>query len=170
MNKKEPSIVWHENGLIKILPINSETIYFTDYSDELYRQVSGIRWRVTWGYLRGYVNGQNTQLHHLILSKEEGKVCDHINRKRNDNRSCNLRNITRSENKVNAGLTKSNTSGYLGVSWNKREKKWRSAIKVNKITKTLGYFDDPKEAHLTYLEAVEWYHPGILYPEQLCIH
>jgi hypothetical protein len=30
--RKEPSVVWIEEGLIKILPTNNEIIYFTDYT------------------------------------------------------------------------------------------------------------------------------------------
>lgn len=167
--RKEPSIVWHEEGLIRILPVNSETIYFTDYTDELYKAITGIRWRVTKGYLQGRIDKKNVFLHYLILPRENGLQCDHVNRLKNDNRRCNLRNITRSENMFNKGMTKANTSGYVGVSWNSKNKKWMASLRVDKKSKCLGYFNDPKEAYEAYLNAAEIYYPGILL-EQLQFH
>jgi len=35
--RKEPSIIWVEDNLIKILPVNSETVYFTDFTNEMYQ-------------------------------------------------------------------------------------------------------------------------------------
>lgn len=87
--------------------------------------------------------------------------------KKNDNRRCNLRNITRTENMINVGLSKANTSGYLGVSWNIKNEKWMASIRVNKKSKNLGYYDDPEEAHQAYKEAAEKYYPGIVYPEHI---
>ena len=166
--RKEPAVVWYKDGLIKILPVNSETVYFTDYSDEMFKLINGVRWTVTnKGYLRGYINGKNISLHHLVLPKEEGIHSDHINRKKEDNRRCNLRNVTPTENFVNRGLTIRNTSGYLGVSWNIKSKKWMASIRVNKKSKNLGYYDDPEEAHEVFKRAAEKYYPGIVYPEDI---
>lgn len=43
-----------------------------------------------------------------------------------------------------------NRSGYRGVGWSKRDKKWRARIKVNSKEKSLGYFDSPIEAARAY--------------------
>ena len=166
--RKEPSIIWVEDNLIKILPVNSEIIYFTDYSDKMYQLIYGVRWAVTnKGYLRGYINGKNISLHHLVFPKEEGMHSDHINRKKEDNRICNLRNITPTENYINRGLTIRNTSGYLGVSWNIKSEKWMASIRINKKSKNLGYYDDPQEAHEVFKCAAEKYYPGILYLKEI---
>ena len=165
--RKEPAIVWCEDDLIKILPVNSETIYFTDYSDEMYQLTSGVRWLVSGGYLRGYINKETVSLHHLVLPKQKGLICDHVNRKKNDNRRCNLRNVTPTENQINRGLTNANTSGYLGVSWNIKNKSWMASIRIDKKSKNLGYYDNPQKAHEMFLSAVEDYYPGILFRENL---
>ena len=58
--------------------------------------------------------------------------------------------------KINNFLTnkhRSNTSGYTGVSWNKRHKKWVAQISSKGKYKHLGYFDDPKEAAEAYKKA-----------------
>lgn len=160
--RKEPAIVWRDGDLIKILPVNSETIYFTDYSDEMFRLATGIRWRVMKGYLQGYVNKQVTMLHHLMLPKKDGYLCDHINRNKADNRKCNLRYVNRSESQVNRNMMSSNTSGYVGIKWIANRKRWMAAIRVNKKITYLGYFKEPEKAARAYLEAVEKYYPGIL--------
>lgn len=65
---------------------------------------------------------------------------DHINGVRSDNRRCNLRDVTVTENLRNAGK-KLNTSGVLGVSWNTKRKKWIAQIGVDHATIYLGGFD-----------------------------
>lgn len=59
-----------------------------------------------------------------IMTGEQPDEIDHINGIRNDNRFCNLRAATRSENQFNVPSLKNNTSGVKGVSWNKEKKAW----------------------------------------------
>lgn len=47
-------------------------------------------------------------------------------------------------------ISKSNTSGYKGVSFNKRAKKFTSNIYVDKKNKHLGYYETAKEAAIAY--------------------
>lgn len=42
---------------------------------------------------------------------------------------------------------KNNTSGYVGVDYVKRQKKWRARLNYNKVCYELGRFDTPEEAH-----------------------
>ena len=46
--------------------------------------------------------------------------------------------------------TKRNTSGYLGVSYNKRAKKYRASITINGKYHSLGYYGTPEEASEAY--------------------
>ena len=46
--------------------------------------------------------------------------------------------------------TKRNTSGYLGVSYNKRAKKYRASITIDGKYHSLGYYDTPEEASEAY--------------------
>ena len=83
----------------------------------------------------------------------DGFHIDHINGDTQDNRIANLRLCDRNQNLSNRGLPKSNTSGYKGVIWLKRERKWFAAIwKANK-KHNLGYYDCPKEAARAYDKA-----------------
>lgn len=45
-------------------------------------------------------------------------------------------------------LRSTNTSGYIGVSWSKRHKKWEVHVRRGSVRVYCGLFDDPKEAAL----------------------
>ncbi len=61
----------------------------------------------------GYAIAKNKQLHAQIVQKERGKVIDHKNRNRLDNRRSNLRITTYATNSRNRSAR--SASGYLGV-------------------------------------------------------
>jgi hypothetical protein len=54
------------------------------------------------------------------------------------------------QNAWNSGLSKSNTSGYKGVSWRKDRQKWKAEIKKNYKSISLGHFDNPHDAARMY--------------------
>lgn len=99
-------------------------------------------------------------LHRVILERKLGHsinedfVADHINGDTVDNTRSNLRLATRSQNCQNRRMAKRNKSGYSGVSWYKRDKKWRARITHEGKRKSLGLFDTAEEAY----EAVRKYH------------
>lgn len=76
---------------------------------------------------------------------------DHINGVRNDNRICNLRNVTHQQNNFNRTKAK-------GYNWYKTTNKWMAGIKINNKRIHLGYFNTEEEARNAYLEAKEKYH------------
>ena len=67
---------------------------------------------------------------------------DHINGIRDDNRWCNLRDVTKSENQRNAKIRKVNTSGFNGVDFHTKHNKWRARIYVDGRSELLGYFSN----------------------------
>lgn len=95
-----------------------------------------------------YVHNQNKiPLHRFILGKPtEGYTIDHINRDGLDNRVCNLRFATFSQNNMNKGLQKNNTSGCTGVTWHKGTQRWRARIKINRKMIGLGYYQKKSDA------------------------
>jgi hypothetical protein len=84
------------------------------------------------------------------------KYIDHINGNRTDNRICNLREATCSENTINSKISNRNNSGYKGVS--KSGNKWRAYIMVDSKSFYLGTFKQPELAHEAYKEASLKYH------------
>lgn len=81
-------------------------------------------------------------MHNLILPCEKGFVPDHINgyESRTDNRKQNLRRVTGQQNNFNKDKGSNNTSGFIGVSFDKEKNKYSSKIGLNYKTIHLGYF------------------------------
>lgn len=115
-----------------------------------------------YGYLRAKVLYKPYVLHRLAWFYVHGtwpkQEIDHINRIKTDNRIANLREANRRENGENRNISKANTSGYKGVYWNKREKKWHAQIRVNRIRIHLGHYKNIEDAHNAYVEAAKKYH------------
>lgn len=70
------------------------------------------------------LNGKTYQAHRIVcvLHDQEvnGKVVDHIDRDRTNNKISNLRVITQRENCYNASIRSDNTSGVQGISYDKQ--------------------------------------------------
>ena len=89
-------------------------------------------------------------LHRLIMNTPKGMQTDHINGDTLDNRKQNLRICTAAENQRNRGPTKNNKSGFKGVGWHTRNKKWYARIMHNNKRTYLGSFKDKEEAARAY--------------------
>lgn len=77
-------------------------------------------------------------------------MSDHIDGNGLNNQRNNLRACTFSQNNANTRSRNNTSSSYLGVSWSKREKKWRASIQKNGKTKSLGYWDSEIKAAKVY--------------------
>lgn len=100
--------------------------------------------------------GQSAQqLHRFLTEAPKGVQVDHVNRDGLDNRRENLRLCTQTQNLANRGRFSNNTSGFKGVSWYAKTRKWKAQIQVGKVKRHLGYFDLPEDAHKAYCKAAE---------------
>jgi len=108
----------------------------------------------------GYVSVGERLLHRIITNCPDNMQVDHINKNRLDNRRCNLRICTNSQNQMNRGQTKANSTGHKGVNCEKRNKrkKYRARITADKKTHYLGNFEKATDAGKAYREAVKIYH------------
>lgn len=103
-------------------------------------------------------------MHRLILSRvlqrplSSREQVDHINGDGLDNRRCNLRLATNSENQCNARIRRNNMSGYKGVSWDKYCQKWRVQIRIEGKVTYVGLFDNSHDAARAYNEAALHYY------------
>ena len=91
--------------------------------------------RPDWYYRFGFDN-KSILAHHVVLilhgiEPPDGmvNVVDHIDRDRGNNRIENLRITNKSGNAYNTGLESRNSSGHKGVSFCKRDNKWRAFIR-----------------------------------------
>jgi hypothetical protein len=97
-------------------------------------------------YKHGRILGKHYFAHRVIWAMANGRWpdnhIDHINGICNDNRICNLRDVTRSVNARNAKKKINNTSGICGVSWHKKNQKWQANITMRGKSVNLGYFEN----------------------------
>lgn len=103
-------------------------------------------WYTEQGYLAGRIDGELILMHRFLTNCDDNHVVDHKNHIKGDNRLCNLRVCTISENQYNRKMQDNNTSGAIGVSWSKRQHKWRAYIAFNKKRVDLGWFSNYEDA------------------------
>ena len=99
------------------------------------------------GYRKARVNKQIYCLHRLIWVMAYGQdpgsaSIDHIDGDPSNNKLDNLRLVTQVVNCRNMVKSPRNTSGIMGVRWNKNSKSWQVSISA----KTIGYHKDFFEA------------------------
>lgn len=127
---------------------------FTIVDDEDYEWLNQWRWslihprRKSGGYVTRNVPDKETGkqksilMHRLILDAPEGVLVDHINGNSLDNRRANLRLVTVSQSTANRRKFSNNTSGFKGVAFNKKARRWYMHFKM--------LFDTPEEAARAY--------------------
>lgn len=131
--------------------------------------VAAYKWHMVGGYVQTEVgnrargNRRNFRLHRLIMQPKAHELVDHRNRDRLDNRRPNLRIADRSQNGMNRGAQRNNTSGFKGVSLH-RTGKWRAYITADGKTRHLGLFATPAEAHRAYSIAAQALHKEFACP------
>ena len=102
------------------------------------------------GYKRGNFFGVPLYAHvaaWLITHGEfpKGEI-DHINRDRQDNRLCNLRDVSKSENQHNTKIRDDNKTGVMGVKRRKDTGRYEAQITINGKRMYLGKFKDLDDA------------------------
>lgn len=132
--------------------------------DDVYEELSKYKWFYAGRYpARGvtvsHKKQRNLYMHHAIMGvQKKGQEVDHIDGNGLNNQKSNLRFATHAQNGRNQRKSKVNTSGYKGVSWNKKDKKWHSQIKVNKKTIHLGSYAEKEDAYMAYCMACAKHH------------
>jgi len=145
----------------KEIPLTQEKFAIVDYDD--YERLSKHKWYTAKNkekfYARRKEHGVVIYLHREVLGITDSKVIiDHINMDGLDNRKSNLRISNHSQNALNTTLRKDNKSGYRGVSYHIKDKKWVASIRTNNIRKHIGEFDSKEIAAMFYdYEAIKAY-------------
>lgn len=142
---------WRKFGKIKRVPLMRDSNKFVKYKGfyrielldingnlsgealidlEDYDKCKDIKWHLG---AQGYAQNirKRIKLQHVVWGSKV--LLDHKNRNKLDCRGGNLRLCTVSENNRNQGAKRNNRSGYVGVSWHKKAKKWAAYIGTNGI-------------------------------------
>ena len=131
-------LFWKRRDVDLFATKRSATIWNVRFAGQLALNANHIT-----GYKCGQIFGVPLLAHRVLFAMKHGywpKEIDHINGNRTDNTIKNLREVTRLQNSKNQKIPAKNTSGHIGVSWNKRDKRWTAYITVNKKRKALGNF------------------------------
>jgi len=116
----------------------------------------GCRGYAVRGINGGYKNGKRVKkmiwMHREIMRTPDNMQTDLKNGDKLDNRKENLRVVTASQNTRNSTIPSHNTSGFKGVSEDKRslKNKWQSYITVDNKKVHIGYFGTKEEAAKAY--------------------
>lgn len=102
-------------------------------------------------YKRVTINNEQFLCHRIIWIMHNGKIpsnmeIDHIDGNGLNNNINNLRLVSLSENRKNMPMQSNNSSGQVGVRFNKRQNKWVARIQIDKKEKFIGYFNSFDEA------------------------
>lgn len=132
--------------------------FVSHVSDHRFEYLTKHNWRAVKSKKTYYavtkINAKHVRMHRLIMGvTDQNILIDHEDRNGLNNQDENLRIATNSQNCMNRGLRKDNTSGYKGVAWHKNVKKWTVCVTKNGKQNYIGQFDSKEEAVLAYNEA-----------------
>ena len=140
---------------MRIIQLTQDKFALIDSKD--FPIISSYKWCFDGRYATTHIKGKKNYLHRLLLNVPKGMFSDHINGNKLDNRRCNLRLCTPSQNSMNIPLTAKNTSGYKGVYFEKERNKWRAQIKFKDKRVRIGRYLTALEAAKTYNQYAKKY-------------
>ena len=128
--------------MIYRVPLTQGKFTIVDKDDVLFL----CRWN--WYYKGKYAvrkeNGKTIYMHRVILERmgyKDFAEGDHIDINELNNLGGNLRPATRAQNGRNRNKQVNNTSGYTGVRWHTKNRRWIASIHVDGKIIYLGSFD-----------------------------
>jgi len=146
---------------MKRIPLNHGQTALIDNSD--YKLIKEYKWRIDKGNSCYYaitntINAEGKKvpirMHTILMNTPPGMQVDHINGDGLDNRRCNLRICTNSQNRMNQHKA-IGRSKYKGVTWHSIGKKWQARININGKHTHLGLFKKEENAAEAYNRAAK---------------
>jgi len=113
------------------------------------------KWCLSSGYPTAHIkiNQNRLRLNRFLLNYKGKLLVDHKDTNPLNNIKTNLRVCEQKYNNINCKLGKNNTSGIIGVTWDKKRSKWTSQIAKDYKCYRLGLFENKKEAIIARLQA-----------------
>lgn len=134
---------------MKFIPLTQGEFAIVD--DEDFEAVSGMKFHVVKIGKQKYARSRGVYLHHMIHGKPApGNHVDHRDGDGLNNRRKNLREIRHAMNLKNGSMSRRNTSGYRGVSFDRARGKWIVVTSINGKVLTLGRFKTPVAAAMAF--------------------
>jgi hypothetical protein len=115
---------------------------------EDYEKIKDYKWIVTHkardgkAYVTAAINNKCIYMHRFVMNAEEYNYynpIDHRDNNGTDNRKYNLRNATPTQNNFNNNTKKNNSSGIIGVHYEKSTDRWRAEIQCYRIKKRKSF-------------------------------
>ena len=109
-------------------------------------------------YIRIEIGGKSYYAHQLAYLFMTGSfigILDHRDGDGLNNSWENLRPTNAKLNCANAKIRRDNSSGFKGVTWDKRSRKWHARIGGGVNRKSLGYFSAAEDARKAYVTAAK---------------
>lgn len=140
----------------------------TSLIDDCDIELADLKWSAKWDGKQSFYAVRNTlhitgrkqtYQHRAIMERilnrqlSSNEYVDHKNHNTLDNRRENLRLTVGGQNRANSTTSKNNTSGYKGVTWSKKDNRWKAQIKVNYKNKNLGSYLTAEDAAIAYNKA-----------------
>ncbi len=140
-------------ALIREIVLSNGDVTIVDDVDYEMLLAVGVWHRTGFGYAYAHgPNGRGIRMHRLILGAGRGDMVDHADGDRLNNRRCNLRLASHSQNNANKRRAKNNTSGFKGVYWCRAKQRWHATVMLNRKRHHAGYFESAEQAHHAYVE------------------
>lgn len=142
-------ILRNEDGIAIIQVQHNENYLLALVDDDDYYELMKYVWCLD---KSGYAHTSYVLMHRLVMkcTNLDGKVVDHINLNKLDNRKSNLRFSTASFNIRNRAKKPNCSSKYTGVYWRKERNKWGAYININGVRKSLGSYENEEDAAEAY--------------------
>jgi hypothetical protein len=124
--------------------------------DDLFERISQYKWRNAHGdAVRDVYHPDRNVfrawgMHNEVLPPKLGFITDHKDGNKLNNQRNNLRYATAGQNNQNVGLKSTNASGYKGVSYLNRDRRWVAWIHVDGRNRYIGSYTSEVEAAYYY--------------------
>ena len=145
--------------MFKSIPLGNGKSCKVDASD--YEHLGKFNWYLDKAGSKEYAAragaGRPVRMHRQIASPGPGLEVDHKNGDTLDNRRCNLRVCTRTQNNGNRKKSKRGSSRYKGVWWECGNQRWCAALGIRQQRIWCGRHKDEKDAAIAYDRAAKEY-------------